>query len=107
MKVLITTDLFVTDTNGVVTSVRNLREELVKRGHEVRILTLSSSLKTYRDGSVYYIKSIPLGVVYPDVRMPISYRNPLIRELIEWKPDVIHSQCEFFSFQFPRLPARR
>lgn len=102
MKVLITTDLFVTDTNGVVTSVRNLREELVKRGHEVRILTLSSSLKTYRDGSVYYIKSIPLGVVYPDVRMPISYRNPLIRELIEWKPDVIHSQCEFFSFQFAR-----
>lgn len=102
MKVLITTDLFVTATNGVVTSVRNLRDELTKRGHEVRILTLSGNLKTHREGSVYYIKSIPLGVVYPDVRMPISYRNPLIRELIDWRPDVIHSQCEFFSFQFAR-----
>ena len=32
--------------------------------------------------------------------MPFSYRHPLIRELIDWKPDIIHSQCEFFSFQF-------
>ena len=34
------------------------------------------------------------------MRMPISYRHRFIRELIEWKPDVIHSQCEFFSYQF-------
>ena len=106
MKILITTDLYVTDTNGVVTSVRNLREELVKRGHEVRILTLSSNLKSRREDYVYYIKSIPLGVVYPDVRMPVSYHNAYIRELIEWKPDVIHSQCEFFSFQFARHIAK-
>jgi len=39
-------------------------------------------------------------VIYPDVRMPISYRHHLIQELIDWKPDVIHSQCEFFSLQF-------
>lgn len=32
--------------------------------------------------------------------MPISYRHRFITELIEWKPDVIHSQCEFFSYQF-------
>lgn len=107
MKVLITTDLYVTETNGVVTSVRNLREELVKLGHDVRILTLSGNLKSYKDGHVYYIKSIPFGVVYPDVRMPISYRGDLIQELIDWKPDVIHSQCEFFSFQFARRISRK
>jgi len=102
MKILITTDLFTTETNGVVTSVRNLWEELKKKGHDVRILTLSDGLDTHKDGDVYYVKSIPMGIVYPDVRMPISYRNGLIRELIEWKPDVIHSQCEFFSFQFAK-----
>ncbi len=107
MKVLITTDLYVTETNGVVTSVRNLREELVKLGHEVRILTLSGNRKSHREGHVYYIKSVSLGAVYPDVRMPISYRNDLIQELIDWKPDVIHSQCEFFSFQFARRIARK
>ncbi len=99
-KVLITTDLYTTNTNGVVTSVQNLFDELVAMGHDVRILTLSDSLHSHKDGAVYYIRSVPIGAVYPDVRMPTSYRHKLIRELIDWKPDVIHSQCEFFSFQF-------
>lgn len=100
MKILITTDLFSAPTNGVVTSVNNLREELTKKGHDVRVLTLSGSLHTYKDGSVYYIKSISLDFIYPEVRMPVSYRNELIQEILDWKPDIIHSQCEFFSFQF-------
>ena len=99
MKILITTDLYTTATNGVVTSVKNLFDELKGKGHDVRILTLSDSMNSYRDGDVYYIRSMPIGV-YPNVRMPLSYRHKLIKELIEWKPDIIHSQCEFFSFQF-------
>jgi len=100
MKVLITTDLYTTNTNGVVTSVRNLMEELEKKGHEVRVLTVSEKLRSYRKNNVYYIRSVPLGVIYPDVRMPVSYRHHYLRELIAWKPDVIHSQCEYFSYQF-------
>lgn len=100
MKVLITTDLYATSTNGVVTSVRNLMEELEKKGHEVRVLTVSEKLKSHKEDNIYYIKSVPLGVVYPDVRMPISYRHRYLRELIDWNPDVIHSQCEYFSYQF-------
>ena len=108
MKVLITTDLYTTNTNGVVTSVRNLMEELEKKGHEVRVLTVSEKLKSHQDGNIYYIKSLPLGAVYPDVRMPISYhRHRFIRELICWKPDVIHSQCEFFSYQFAGYISRK
>ncbi len=100
MKILITTDLFTTDTNGVVTSVKNLREELENKGHEVKILTLSESVHSCRDGNVYYIRSLPLDIVYPDVRMPLSFRHRFIKELVRWKPDVIHSQCEFFTYQF-------
>jgi len=99
-KILITTDLYTTNTNGVVTSVQNLFDELTEDGHDVRILTISDTLHSHKDGAVYYIRSVPIGAVYPDVRMPVSYRHKLIKELIEWKPDVIHSQCEFFSFQF-------
>ena len=44
MKVLITTDLYTTATNGVVTSVRNLSRELLDAGHEVKILTLSDTI---------------------------------------------------------------
>lgn len=100
LKILITTDLYTTNTNGVVTSVQNLFDELTAKGHDVRILTLSKDLHSHKEGAVYYIRSLPLGVVYPDVRMPTAFHHRLIQELIDWKPDVIHSQCEFFSFQF-------
>lgn len=107
MKILITTDLFTTATNGVVTSVRNLQDELQKDGHDVRILTLSGNGRSYRKGNVSYIRSVSLEAVYPNVRMPTSYRHRLIRELIAWKPDVIHSQCEFFTFQYALRISKR
>ena len=107
MKILITTDLYTTTTNGVVTSVRNLMEELEKKGHEVRVLTVSEKLKSHKTERIYYIKSLPLGIVYPDVRMPVSYRHRYLRELIQWKPDVIHSQCECFSYQFAGYISRK
>lgn len=101
MKILITVDLYTTDTNGVVTSVNNLLEELRKKGHEVKILTLSDTRRSRKDGNVYYIRSMPFSV-YPNVRMPLAYRHRYEKELIDWKPDIIHSQCEFFSFQFAK-----
>ena len=100
LKVLITTDLYTVTTNGVVTSVQNLFDELTANGHDVRILTISGDLHSHKDGAVYYIRSVPLKGVYPDLRMPTSYRHRLIQEIIDWKPDVVHSQCEFFSYQF-------
>ena len=100
LKVLITTDLFTTETNGVVTSVKNLFDQLTANGHDVRILTISDSFHSHKEGAVYYVRSVPLKAVYPDLRMPTSYRSRLIQEIIDWKPDVVHSQCEFFSFQF-------
>lgn len=108
MKILITTDLYTTNTNGVVTSVRNLMEELTKKGHEIRVLTVSEKLKSRQEDNIYYIKSLPLGAVYPDVRMPVScYHHRFIRELIDWKPDLIHSQCEFFSYQYAGYISRK
>lgn len=106
MKILITTDLFKVTTNGVVTSVRNLLGELEGKGHEVKVLTFSEGMDSYKEGNVYYIKSVPIGFIYPNMRMPVSYRNKLVRELIDWKPDVIHSQCEFFSYQFAQRISR-
>ena len=100
LKILITTDLYTVSTNGVVTSVQNLFDELTEKGHDVRILTISDSLHSHKEGAVYYIRSVPLKGVYPDLRMPTSYRHKLIQEIIDWKPDIVHSQCEFFSYQF-------
>ena len=106
MKILITTDLYTVETNGVVTSTKNLADELIKRGHEVKILTLSESTHSHIDGNTYYIRSMPFAV-YPNVRMPLSYRHRLIKELIDWCPHIIHSQCEFFTFQYAKRIARK
>ena len=106
MKILITTDLYTTATNGVVTSVKNLWDELKKKGHDVRILTLSETHHSRREGEVTFIRSLPIAV-YPDVRMSFAKRHPLIKELIEWRPDVIHSQCEFFTFRFASYIAKK
>ncbi len=107
MKILITTDVYAFTTNGVVTSVRNLYEELSADGHDVRILTLSTNRRSHRVGPVYYIRSVSIGYVYPDMRMPTSYRHRLIKELIAWKPDVIHSQCEFFTFEYAQWISKK
>lgn len=102
MKILITTDLYCVKTNGVATSVRNLKSELESRGHDVRVLTLSDSVHSHREGGDYYICSVPAGLIYPNVRVSLTFRHRYIRELIEWKPAIIHSQCEFFSFSFAK-----
>ncbi|MBP3683710.1 MAG: glycosyltransferase family 4 protein [Oscillospiraceae bacterium] len=106
LKILITTDLYTVSTNGVVTSVQNLFDELTALGHDVKILTISDTIHSRKEGAVYYIRSMPLKAVYPDLRMPISFRHKLIQEIIDWKPDVVHSQCEFFSYQFASRIAR-
>lgn len=106
MKILITSDLFFVETNGVVTSVRNLMDELKKSGHDVRVLSISNKMKSCKNGDVTLIRSMPIKV-YNGTRMPTSYRHKLIKELIEWKPDVIHSQCEFFSFGFARYISKK
>lgn len=99
MKILITTDLYTTNTNGVVTSVNNLYEELKKKGHDVRIFTFSGTMRSHKEGDVYYLRSMPIGV-YPDARMPLTYYHRFVKELVKWQPDIIHSQCEFFSYQY-------
>ena len=98
MKILITSDWNPAAVNGVVTSVKNLRRELELRGHEVRILTLALSPLSREGDGVTYLGSIPVGRIYPGARVRRAFVGKYIQELIRWKPDVVHSQCEFSTF---------
>lgn len=98
MKILITTDWYNPVINGVVTSVLSLTKGLETLGNEVRILTLSGTHNSYIEGNVTYIGSIGVGKIYPNARFKTSLASTYIRELVIWKPDVIHSQCEFSTF---------
>lgn len=99
MKILITTDVFV-KVDGVSTSVKNLFYGLIGLGHDVRLLTLSGDSKNHKENTFYYVKSAPLDIVYKGIRMPLSFDNEYIKEIIEWKPDIIHSQCEVFTYGY-------
>ncbi|MEY8386087.1 glycosyltransferase family 4 protein [Oscillospiraceae bacterium 38-13] len=102
MKILITSDWYIPAVNGVVTSVKNLRRELELRGHEVRILTLSQSRRSYERDGVTYLGSVAAGLIYPGARLRTALAGRWVRKLVEWGPDVVHSQCEFSTFFLAR-----
>ncbi|MGL5439037.1 MAG: glycosyltransferase family 4 protein [Filifactoraceae bacterium] len=98
MKILLTTDTYEPSVNGVVISVRNLYNELKKNGHDVKVLTLSQDHHNKKEGDIFCARSFNAGKIYPDVRGTIPYESVLIEELLEWKPDIVHSNSEFFTF---------
>ena len=102
MKILITTDLYKPLINGVVTSVLNLKKGLEDQGHDVRVLTLSQTTHSRKNEEVYYIASISTRGVYPGTRMGLKMPNYMFKEIIEWSPDVVHSQCELSTFRFAK-----
>lgn len=106
MKILITTDAYDAMINGVAISVKTLSSALREAGNEVRILTLSQTHQSYYEENVYYIGSIPLKI-YPDARATFSFSNELLNHILAWKPDIIHSQCEFFTFVFAKKLAHK
>ncbi|MEY8353380.1 glycosyltransferase family 4 protein [Lachnospiraceae bacterium 54-53] len=107
MKILITTDWYEPAINGVVTSVINLRKELVRRGHEVRILTLSQTIHSFESDGVTYIGSVGAGAVYPGARVKTALFSSSVQDLIRWQPNIIHSQCEFSTFLIARRISKR
>lgn len=103
MKILLTTDTWTPTINGVVTSTVALRTELQARGHEVRVLTLAGSSRTYTENGVTYLGSLDAGLIYPGARLRAPALNGALHDLAAWSPDVVHSQCEFSTF----APARQ
>ena len=69
MKILITSDWYIPAVNGVVTSVLTLQKELTRRGHDVRILTLSGDGHDHHSGCVYALGSVDAGRIYPGARL--------------------------------------
>ncbi len=108
MKILIASDCYRPIINGLVTSIDNLKSGLEARGHEVRVLTLSNNRRSYKEGDAYYIGSLDLGKVYPGViRFQACNSRKEMRELIEWAPDIIHTQSEFCTFFIAKRIARK
>ena len=102
MKILMTTDLYIPTVNGVVTSIRTLKQSLEKKGHDVRILALSEEPDINHKDHIYSVSSMNLDNVYPGARVALSVNRLIYQNIIEWQPDIIHSHCEFSTFKMAK-----
>ena len=93
MKILIATDFYKNNLGGVTSSVFALRAGLRNYGHQVKVLAMSKNTKSYHKDDDYLLGSVP-AYYAPDMRFSFLINDPMIKELIEWKPDIIHVQSE-------------
>lgn len=106
LRVLLTTDWWEPAVNGVVASVTTLRRELERLGCEVRVLTLAEGFRSSQADGVTRLGSISASILYDRARIGQLRNDPIRRALLDWAPDVIHSQCEFSTFVWARSLSR-
>lgn len=100
MKILITTDLYATETNGVVTAICNLQETLPKKGTRCAY-THRNRHHPQPTGGFRLLH--PLGIAGEALSQ--CAHAILLSPRVDSGADFLatgyhHSQCEFFSFQF-------
>ena len=93
MKILIASDVNKYYMSGVAGVVKLLTESLQELGHDVKVLTLSNTGRSFKEENEYYIASFHVPI-YPDLRYTFLRRHKYIDELISWRPDIIHTQSE-------------
>jgi 1,2-diacylglycerol 3-alpha-glucosyltransferase len=101
VKILITTDFYLPCITGVTTVVVNEQAMLEKLGHDVRILTIGPKGMSFFEDGVYHMAASRLKL-FPDSYMTFRYQNPLVADILSWKPDLVHSNNEFFSMGYAR-----
>ncbi|HEY6257800.1 MAG TPA: glycosyltransferase family 1 protein [Xanthobacteraceae bacterium] len=81
MRVLIATDAWYPQVNGVVQTLTSVGQALERMGVEVRFLTPEG------------IPSVPLPT-YPDIRLALASARTITRRIDEVAPDIIHIATE-------------
>lgn len=93
MKILIASDTYIYQTSGAANMVEELARGLRRRGHEVRVLAPADGRRSFQQGDDVFLSSYP-AFYYPDLRISMAYRDPLLRQLADWSPDLIHAHTE-------------
>lgn len=106
LRVLITTDWWEPVVNGVVASVQTLRRQLIALGLDVRVLTLSQGIRPHHEPGVYRIGSVSASLVYERARIGMPSSRRVLKDILRWRPDVVHSQAEFSTYVWARRIAR-
>jgi 1,2-diacylglycerol 3-alpha-glucosyltransferase len=93
LKVLIASDGYRVDINGVARITAIHADEMRRRGLEVKVLTLSDRKISYKKGDDYYIRSYR-SFLFPEWKKSHVRKHAYIDEIIKWRPDIIHIHTE-------------
>lgn len=106
MKVALFSDTYLPDINGVATSTHILRNELIKLGHEVLVVTSElpsdSDYEDNFDENILRVPGLEIQALYGYRACNIfSFKG--MREIKKFRPEVIHVQTEFGIGIFGRI----
>ncbi len=81
MRIVIATDAWVPQVNGVVTTLQQTRDQLVAKGHEVLMITPEGR------------RTLPMPT-YPEIRLSLFAGGDIRREIDLFQPDSVHIATE-------------
>ena len=107
MNIVLFTDTYPPEINGVATSCQNLRNILIKKGHNVLVVTTNpiNNDLTYEDG-IIRIPGLNLKKLY-GYRAAWVFNRKAAKYIKDFRPDVIHIHTDFGIGQFGRLMFKR
>lgn len=81
MRILIASDAWSPQVNGVVTTLRNTTRELEALGHSVKLITPEG------------FRTVPCPT-YPEIRLAVAPGTRVVRMIDEFEPDAVHIETE-------------
>lgn len=106
MRIGLFTDTYYPETNGVATSVFQLKKELELLGHDVYVFTVSNPKQKEKEPHVYRMPSIPF-VLLKERRVSCAFAKKWYRKIKALHLNVIHTQTEFLVGHMGRRAAEK
>ena len=95
MRIGLFTDTYFPQVSGVATSIRTLKTQLEKMGHNVFIFTTTDrDVDRYEDWQIVRIPSVPF-FAFKDRRVAYRGFSKALEIAKQYKLDIIHTQTEF------------
>jgi len=105
MNIGIFTDAYYPQVSGVVTSTFILKNELIRLGHSVTIITVAHPDVEEEEG-IMRLPSIPFFLL-PSQRVGMIYSRKIMLKIKKLDLDIIHTQTEFSIGIFGRIVAKK
>ncbi|MBZ9632954.1 glycosyltransferase family 4 protein [Clostridium sp. FP1] len=105
MNIGIFTDAYYPQVSGVVTSTFILKNELIRLGHSVTIVTVAHPDVEEEEG-IMRLPSLPFFLL-PTQRVGMIYSRKIMSKIKKLDLDIIHTQTEFSIGLFGRIVAKK